>query len=144
MLSVELHPARHTFIKARWITLLMGSLVPAYKGQMGAVLQKGLYWPAMATLQRATKCFQLPQRIPPLFIFSCNCLQNLPALRLTIELDITIYTLYIKTVAVLVVHKKDKHLVTTQAKENNPVRLYNDLCLFFLLLANRFEFYRYN
>lgn len=58
MLSFELNPVHHTFIKARWMTLLIGSLVPAHKGQMGAASQKGLYWPAVTALQRVMKYSQ--------------------------------------------------------------------------------------
>lgn len=47
MLSFEWNPVHDTFIKARWMTLPIGSLMPVYKGQMDAASQKGVYWSAM-------------------------------------------------------------------------------------------------
>lgn len=63
MLSSKLNTVHHTFIKARWMTLLIENLVPIHKGQMGAASQEGLYWPAMAALQRVMKCSQFSKEL---------------------------------------------------------------------------------
>lgn len=68
MLSLELNPVQSTFIKARWMPLLVRSLVSVYKGQMGAVSQKGLYWPAVPALGRVMKCPQFSKE----FLYSLS------------------------------------------------------------------------
>lgn len=115
MLSSELNSVHHTFIKARWMTLLIGSLVPVYKGQMGVASQKGLYWPAVTALQRVMKYSQFSKEF--LYsVFHCNCLKNLSELRHTIA--IIIYNLYLETVSLWQYTKNIRHSVTIPAKEN--------------------------
>lgn len=108
MLSFKLKPIHHTFIKARWMTLLMGNLVPVYKGQMGAESQKKFILASYGYTPKSNEMFSILQRISPLFVYCSNCLQNLSELRLTISIII----LYPNTVVLLVEHKKIRCSVT--------------------------------
>lgn len=55
---IWVEPSTSHIRKSQMDDTAYGSLVPVYKGQMGAASRKGLYWLAMAALQRVMKCSQ--------------------------------------------------------------------------------------